>query len=228
MALFQRFAAAWILTLSVPLFPQEVLRGEIRVEMEPVYASYVDEQYPLDIASTHKRALEEAAMFFSAMLYGWSFEHEIGERARQIPEKFELEALGSIAWGDSRLRVTDARLEGAQFFMWVDYRLNEDQIRRMRIWRSGTIRSSHALGYGPVGGAVEIGDWMGIKKTALEDAARASVRAILQAGERNRPKHARGYIALDSFPVYRLSSGRWQVSARFRVEITEIIPFSVY
>jgi hypothetical protein len=229
MALFRHCGLAWMaLTLSVPLFSQEVLRGEIRVELEPVYADYIDEQYPLDTGATHKRALQEAAMFFSAMLYGWSFEHEIGERARQIPEQFELEPLGVIAWGDSRLRVTDARLEGARFFMWVDYRLDEDQTRRMRVWRSGTVRSSHATGYGPVGGAVEIGDWMQIRKIALEDAARAAVRAILQAAERNRPKHARGYIALDSFPVYRLSSGRWQVNARFRVEITEIIPFSVY
>ncbi|MDR1429809.1 MAG: hypothetical protein LBI85_05920 [Spirochaetaceae bacterium] len=229
MVLFRRFIAAWfVLTVSASLFAQEVLRGEVRVEMEPVYAAYIDEQYPLDTASTHRRALEEAAMFFSAMLYGWSFEHEIGEQARQIPETFELEELGSVAWGDSRLRVTDARIEGTQFFMWTDYRLDEDQARRMRVWRSGTIRSAHALGYGPVGGPVGIGDWMQIKKTALEDAARAAVRAMLRGSERNRPKHASGYIALDSFPVYRLSSGRWQVSARFRIEITGIIPFSVY
>ncbi|MDR1212403.1 MAG: hypothetical protein LBK40_09260 [Spirochaetaceae bacterium] len=229
MVLF-RPGPAWVLVLAVsfPLFAQEVLRGEIRVEMEPVYAAYVDEQYPLDTGATHRRALEEAAMFFSAMLYGWSFEHEIGEQARHIPETFELEELGSVAWGDSRLKVTDARLEGSLFFMWVDYRLDEDQIRRVRVWRSGTIRSVHALGYGPVGGPVETGDWMRIKKTALEDAARAAVRAMLRGSERNRPKHARGYIALDSFPSYRLSAGRWQVSARFRVEITEIIPFSVY
>ncbi|MDR0389912.1 MAG: hypothetical protein LBH73_07570 [Spirochaetaceae bacterium] len=230
MTSFQRRGAAGLLalSLSVPLFSQEVFRGEIRVDMEPVYAAYVDEQYPLDTESTHRRALEEAALFFSAMLYGWSFDYEIGERARRINETFELEALGSVAWGDSRLRVTDARLEGTLFFMWVDYRLDETQVRRMRVWRSGTIQNSHALGYGPVGGPVELGDWMQIKKTALEDAARAAVRAMLQGSERNRPKHARGYIALDSFPVYRLSSGRWQVNARFRIEITEIIPFSVY
>jgi hypothetical protein len=69
---------------------------------------------------------------------------------------------------------------------------------------------------------------MRIKKTALEDAARAAVRSLLRGSERNRPKHARGYIALDSFPVYRLSSGRWQVSARFKIEITALIPFSAY
>jgi hypothetical protein len=217
----------WVL-VSAPLCAQEVLRGEIRVEMEPVYAAFIDEQYPLDTAATHRRALEEAAMFFSAMLYGWTFEYEIGERARRISEDFELEAIGAIPWGDSRLRVTDARREGSNFFMWADYRLDEAQIRRMRVWRSGTIRNSHAIGYGPLGGAVEIGDWIQIRKSALEDAARAAVRNMLRSGERNRPKHARGYIALDSFPVYRMDSGRWMVNARFRIEITEIIPFSVY
>jgi hypothetical protein len=227
-SLLPPFCAVLLVFPALAGFGQEVLRGEIRVEMEPIYAAYVDEQYPLDTAATHRRALEEAALFFSAMLYGWSFEYEIGERARQIPEIFDLEELGSVAWGDPRLRVTDARRQGSYFFMWADYRLDEAQIRRMSVWRSGTIRNSHALGYGPLGGAVEIGDWMRIRKAALEDAARAAVRAMLQGSERNRPKHARGYIALDSFPTYRLSAGRWQVNARFRVEITEIIPFSVY
>jgi hypothetical protein len=162
------------------------------------------------------------------MLYGWSFEYEIGERVRQVPENFELEALGSVEWGDTRLRVTDAELRNNYFCMWADYRLDESQIRRMRIWRTGAIRSAHSLGYGPLGGPVEIGGWIEIKRAALEDAARAAIRSMLQGSERNRPKHAKGYIALDSFPAYSISSGRWMANARFRIEVREIIPFSVY
>jgi hypothetical protein len=54
------------------------------------------------------------------------------------------------------------------------------------------------------------------------------VRAILQGGERNRPKEVRGFIALAAFPVFGLDAGRWLVSAHFRVDITEIIPFAAY
>jgi hypothetical protein len=51
---------------------------------------------------------------------------------------------------------------------------------------------------------------------------------MLQGGERNRPKEVKGLIALAAFPVFGMDSGRWLVSARFRVDITEIIPFAAY
>jgi hypothetical protein len=71
-------------------------------------------------------------------------------------------------------------------------------------------------------------DWIASKRAALEDAAKNGIRALLRGQERNRPKEARGFIALAEFPRYFMSKGRWAVSARFRVEIGEIIPFAVY
>jgi hypothetical protein len=70
--------------------------------------------------------------------------------------------------------------------------------------------------------------WLEIKKAALEDAARAAVRAMLQGSERNRPKEARGFISLQGFPTYWVDAGRWACSARFYVEIREIVPFAAY
>jgi hypothetical protein len=98
----------------------------------------------------------------------------------------------------------------------------------MTMWKSGTIRSAQAIGYGPLGGPVEMSDWLTIKRTALEDAARAAVRAMLRGSERNRPKEVRGFISLSAFPVYWMDGGKWATSARFRVEITEITPFAAY
>ncbi|MDL2229277.1 hypothetical protein LJC14_03400 [Treponema sp. OttesenSCG-928-L16] len=210
------------------LSAQEVLRGEIQVDLEPVLTWYMDVSYPLDADGARLRALEEASMYYGAMIYGWSFEYEIGERARGIPELFELTSLGGIEFGDKRLRATDAELRGMRFHLWTDYRLDESQRRRMLMWKSGTIRSAQAIGKGPLGGAVEASDWLKIKSAALEDAARAAVRAMLRGQERNRPKEARGYIALTSFPVYWIDAGEWTVSARFKVELTEIVPFAAY
>jgi hypothetical protein len=75
---------------------------------------------------------------------------------------------------------------------------------------------------------VETADWVGIKRTALEDAARAGIRAMLRGMERNRPKEALGYIALAEFPVYWVEAGRWMVRARFRVELAGLQPFAAY
>jgi hypothetical protein len=70
--------------------------------------------------------------------------------------------------------------------------------------------------------------WLDYKRQGLEDAARAAVRAMLRGDERNRPKEARGFIALAEFPVYGIDAGRWTAFARFRIDVTEIIPFAAY
>jgi len=207
---------------------QEVLRGEIRVEMEPIYGGYVDEEYPLDKDTAYRRALEEAALFFSAQIYGWSFHYDIGERARGIAEEFELTPLGEITWGDPKLFVTHARFENHVLSVWMDYRPADVQQRRLDMWKMGTIRTAQAVGYGPLGGPVESSDWLAIKKKVLEDSARAAVRAMLQGTEKNRPKEATGLISLQTFPSYWMDAGRWAAQARFRIEIKEIIPFSAY
>jgi hypothetical protein len=207
---------------------QEVLRGEVMIELEPIYGAYVDEKYPLEKEDAYKRALEEAAMFFSAQIYGWSFDYDIGERARKIPENFELNSLGTITWGDPGLRVTHAEFRDMRFWAWMDYRPGNSQLRRINAWKTGMIRNAQAVGYGPPGGPVEMSDWLSVRKTALEDAARAAVRAMLQGSERNRPKEAHGFISLQTFPAFFMDGGRWACSARFRIEIKEIVPFSTY
>ena len=208
-------------------YPQ-VIRGEVWIELEPIYGGYVDEEYPLDFLTASRRALEEAAMIFSAMIYGWSFQYDIGERARQYSEVFELTPVAVIPFGDPGLRATDVEVRDMRVRLWTDYHLTESQQRRMQVWRTGTVRNAQAVGYWLPGGLEARTDWLTVKKTALEDAARAAVRAMLQGSERNRPKEAQGFISLASFPHYFIDSGRWAVSARFRVQITEIIPFAAY
>jgi len=230
-----------VLLLFFPFFlpAQEVLRGMVKVELMPIYGAYIDEEYPLERDSAYRRALEEAAMFFSAQIYGWSFHYDVGERARGIEEVFELTPLGEIRWGDPRLYVTDAHFENRDFrftshqladvlTVWMDYRPTEIQQRRIDSWKKGTIRTAQAIGYGPLGGPGDNSDWITIKKATLEDTARAAVRAMLQGSERNRPKEVTGFISLQTFPSYWIDAGRWAAQARFRVDVKEIIPFAVY
>jgi hypothetical protein len=224
----RRFLLSFLVLNSILLPAQEVLRGEVSIELEPVYGNYIEDEYPLNPDTARRRALEEAAMFYSAMIYGWSFHYDIGEKARGIAEELELLPVETIPFGDPGLRATDAEVRDMRLRLWTDYRLTEAQQRRMRMWRSGTIRNAQAVGYGPLGGPKEVSDWMTIRKAGLEDAARAAIRAMLRGSERNRPKEAAGFICLVSFPRYFVDSGRWAAAARFRVEITEIIPFAAY
>lgn len=204
-----------------------VIRGEVFVDLEPIYAGHVDNEYPLDVPTAGRRALEEAALFYSAMIYGWSFHYDVGERARQIEEILELEPVGLIKFGDSGLKVTDTEIRDMQLRVWTDYHLNDSQQRRLQVWRTGMIRNAQAVGYGPPSLA-EYPGWLAVKKMALEDAARAALRAALRGSERNRPKEVTGLISIASFPRFFIESGRWAAAARFRIQIIEIIPFSAY
>jgi hypothetical protein len=213
---------------TTALGSQEPLRGQVWVELEPMPGQYVDEPGEIDLQSIRRRALEEASLFFSRMIYGWSFHYDIGERARNIDEELELTPQGGIIWGDPGLRATDAGLRDNRFYVWADFYPSAVQERRLGIWKTGTVRTAQAIGHGPLGNAVEVADWMVIKQAALEDAARAAIRAMLRAGERNRPKAADGFISLAAFPSFYMDAGQWAASGRFRVSITEITPFAAY
>jgi hypothetical protein len=226
----RRFIFALLLLLSFTLAAQEhdSLRGEVWIELEPIYGAFVDEQYPLDTETASRRALEEAALFYSAMIYGWSFHYDIGEMARGIPEKLDLTPVASITFGDPGLLATDVEIKDMRVQLWTDYRMNGDQQRRIQVWRKSNIRSAQAIGYVPLDGSLAASGWLDIRTAVLEDAARAALRAGLRSSERNRPKEVTGFISLAAFPRYFIASGQWAAAARFHVDIHEIIPFAAY
>ncbi|GHV80491.1 hypothetical protein AGMMS49944_22820 [Spirochaetia bacterium] len=221
-------AALLLTALTAILSAQEVLRGQVWVELEPRPGQFIDNPAPPDLLTLRRRALEEASLFFSAMIYGWSFHYDIGERVRGIDEELELEPQGTIPWGDPGLLATDAGLRDNRFYVWADFRPNDTQRRRLSTWKTGTVRSAQAIGHGPLGDPVEITDWVTIKQAALEDAARSAIRTMLRGSERNRPKAVEGFISLAEFPTFRMDAGQWAASARFRVNITEVVSFAAY
>jgi len=220
---------AFFLFLFPSLSAQEVLRGEVKIELEPIYGAYLEEQVPsLDAESGYRRALDLASYFFSAQIYGWSFYYDVGERARGIAEELELTPLGEIHWGDPGLFVTNTNSKDRVLSVWMDYRPTDAQMRRLQMWKMGNVRTAQAIGYAPLDGPATTSNWFTVREKALEDAARAAIRAMLQGSERNRPKEVTGYISLETFPSFWITGGRWAAQARFKVEIKEIIPFAAY
>ena len=214
------------------------IRGEVWIDIEPVYHDRFKSEVPLESFNTVRaegraialrQAAEEAALYFSGMIYGWAFHYDIGERARGIAENFYVfEPLGEINREDPRFSVTDVEYRELQLKIWADYQLSDIQQKRMHTWRTGMIRNAQAVGYCPIRGISSASQWQDMRKAALKDAARFAVREMLRGSERNRPKEALGLISLASFPRFYIDSGRLAVSARFRVQINEIIPFAAY
>jgi hypothetical protein len=220
------------------LSAQEVLQGEVLIDLEPVIADSggIPYPHPINTNAVQKQAVEEAALYFSAMIYGWSFICEVEEKARGIAGNFTLKSRGAVRPGDPGLVITQAELRDGRLSVRAGCRLSGPQQRRLESWRAGTVRNMQAVGYAALNAAGEnTGDgedrqagWTALKQAALEDAARTGIRSLLREQERNRPKEARGLIVLAEFPRFFMAGGRQAVSARFRVEINEIIPFAVY
>jgi len=211
----------FFLCAALPLSAQEVLRGEVKIELEQMTGFPVEEAKKnriLEISEARTMALEEAARYYGAMIYGWSFRYEVGERARKIEEKLELTPLGTVDAGDPRLITTDVQLTGPNLYLWSDYRPGETQLFRLAKWKAGTVRTAQGYGQSPLED----------KYAALEDAARAALRAMLRGNERNRPREVTGYISLAAFPRYWMEKGQWAAMGRFRVEILKIEPFAAY
>jgi hypothetical protein len=241
---------ALVLLAALPLCAQDALRGEVRLDLEPVYGFFTDEvpagmirlegaQPPLAFDEAKSRAAREAVMLYGAMIYGWSFHYDIGEKARGVSEELRLEPLGTVQSDDPRFEITDVHIRDMRLYLWSDYRPGEAQKKRLSMWKAGTTRSAQAAGSGPLGdtarprsdGADENGEnpaWLAVKRAALEDAARAAIRAMLRGSERNRPKEADGYISLAAFPRFFLDKGRWTATARFYVNVTGITPFAAH
>jgi len=211
-----------------PGYYPETLRGEVWVELEPMYGNRPDIEYPVTNETAARRALQGAALYYAAMIYGWSFHYDIGERARGIAEEFIIEPMGEIRWGDPALNIAEVETRGSRLRVWTDYHMSEIQQKRLQMWRMDMVRSAQGMGYCPLPGPSPDSGWMEIQNAVLKDAARAAVRAMLRGSERNRPKQATGFISLASFPRFFIDSGQWVAAARFRVQINEIIPFAAY
>ena len=218
----------------------DTLRGLVWADLMPLEDIPDDGQAPNpggglgsaaepEFQAAGRRALEEAAAHYSAMIYGWTFHYDIGERSRSIPEEFSLTPVNVIPFGDPGLRVSSVETKDMRVILWTDYQMTAIQQRRMQLWQQDSKLTIQGMGYGPTASPFETpSEWHTQKTTALKDAARAALRAALRASERNRPKEVTGYICLASFPRFFISEGRMTAIARFRVEISEILPFAAY
>ena len=214
---------------SAPLDPsRDTLRVEVSVEMEPLHLDGLGIDSPIDSKTAKLWALEDSAALFSALVYGWDFEYEPGEIARQHGEYLSLKALGSIEPDDRRIRASAGEVRDSVFYMWCDYLLVGDQQRRLKTWRASHTKELKALGFAPLKGKEGVETRAAIKFAALEDAIKKALRAELRKTMRKRPRLVKGSIALADYPLYRMFHGNWAAQASFRIFWTEAVPYSAY
>jgi hypothetical protein len=220
------WSAVVLLAVSGAGYAQNVLRGMVTVDTEPVWkmlpgagSSGKTGDYPLSWHEARLAALSGAIGFFSGMIYGWEFEYEVGETARNVEEAFDWTPLGELSFGDMRMTADRSTREGSILRLWADYEMDTAQAARRGAWLGGQLRVINARGRAGLNED---------EQSSVRDAARQAVRSLVRGSERERPKMVRGRIALAEFPAVTLMGGEWSASVKFFVEVGEIQKYKGY
>ena len=216
------------LAAAVALGAEEgpLLRAEFWIDLEPVAAPGDPWPVPADIAG--QRLLEEASWVYGGMVWGFDFEYVPLDRTRKIEELLRLTPLGSIAWGDQRLKPGKLEprelglFEPSELHAFVEYRLDVASAAFMDSYsRVPWVRAQG------IGKADLIKGWPG-RRMAYEDALREAVRAYLRSIEPNKPRRATGRVVFDRVPSIMIKDGFYVVQARARIDVRELAPYVVY
>jgi len=199
---------------------EPTLRGDFWAELEPVPQE--GEPWPLPVETAAERLVEEAAYVFSGMVSGFEFAYTPLDRARGLEESFKLEPVGVLERGDPRLRPGKARLEAGRLVGPVEFLADASDALELEGYGREPWKSAQGRGYAEL-----VLGWKG-RRVAYEEAAREAARSLLRLLEPNKPRLVRGRLVFASPPRVAIVDGRYAVTARCRVEVTEVLSYGVY
>lgn len=215
---------ALALLLLVPrLLPAAVpLEMEVWCELEPMIQE--GEDFPLSPQAARQQVLDEARGLLSAMIYGASFTYVPADAQRKTAEEFRLAPLAEVAWGDRRLRITEADLRGDRLYARVRYELADFQDARRRAWESNLIPTSSGLGRTSLFTASPPEGKRRSLQEALKDAVRNHLRPVLF----NKPREVRGELLLWEPPRTLIDAGDYLTTLTVKLRVTEVRPYSLF
>ena len=203
-----------ILAIVPSAVPAEVPRSiEEREGRIVVEAWALDDRILHPDGDVAERLLDEARTVLSGMVYGWSFLYRPPDRRREVDDVFELTLLGEIAPGDPGLTALELARDGPTHFGAFEFRTDRSQRRSLAFWRSFSQNTSAGVGRAP------LVQGLAGRRAALDDALRDAVHAGLRFQYQNRPREARGSIALARPPIVRTDAGDYV----YRVEVVIIL-----
>jgi hypothetical protein len=162
--------------------------------------------------------MEDVHYLYSFMIYGAQFTYIPGDTQDGVEDRFTMELLHQIPWGDPQLSVTDLWYEGDELFIHTRYRLNESQSRRLEALKSSVYPVS-----GGWGESTSLEDRGRIK--AVEAAVRQSVRNYWQPREYSRPRELSGQVFLREFPRFGIVHGNHRASIMGRFRFDSPVPY---
>ncbi len=222
---------------GIPVFSQQDL-PVFSADLFYMTESLPDFNLPSDSATGSKAAekkqgerevLKEAVYVFSGMIYGFEFSYTPGDLRRNVEEKFSINQISVINWGDPGLKIrkrgpvnSAGGAERNRVNISFLYYTEEKQRSWLQYWSSG---SFPLIGGKGEGGFSE--DFAG-KAEAIEKGVKEALRSYLRGRVHNKPQKIEGEFVFAEAPVIIYSGGTYQSSVKIRVNIKKISPYSVY
>jgi hypothetical protein len=113
--------------------------------------------------------------------------------------------------------VSDNRLYGR-----FTYALQDFQVSRRESWQTIAVPASIGRGEGKVYAGAEG------RKTSREQAIKEALRNYLRPRIFNKPREIRGEALFLEAPIMSLQAGAYVTSVKVKINVKEIVPYSVY
>jgi hypothetical protein len=224
-----RFSGITLLLLTSRLlfvpgtfYAEDFLSIEVWCELQPMDFEHPDADASLDQTEAFRRLFEEARQVAGAMIYGYRFTYIPSDKARGVSELFEILPIAEIKEGDPNLKLISRDVSDNRLYGRFSYRLEAFQRTRCESWQTIVLPVAWGRGEGrvPLGGEG--------KRTARETAVREAVRNLLRPRLYNKPREIRGETVILENPHTNLSAGTYRTTVKVKIDIKDVIPYSVF
>ncbi|MGA2974102.1 MAG: hypothetical protein ABSF77_02205 [Spirochaetia bacterium] len=191
------------------------------IELEPLVRIDAG-PYPIPVDVAEKSLLELGRVLVSGMIYGWMFTYIPSDAARRVRESFILTPVAQIAWGSTRMRVTETEVADERLWARIMYTMDQEEALRRAAWDSNTAALSTGQGtaavqQGPAG-----------RTASLEAAVKDAIRLSLDARYVNKPRQITGEIVLWDDPITVVRSGAYTTTAKVKLLVQELVPYRIF
>jgi hypothetical protein len=202
-------------------FESTVLQGDLWLPFEAIAPGELEKRTP-DNAKLDA-LLEEMRTVFSGMIYGWSFTYKPSDKARQAPEVLDVKSVFEIQKGSRRVEVAQTRFDAKTSILTVTfrYRMADFEAGRRQSWASFNLDQAAGTGYAPAVDRLES------RLSALSQALKEAIRALLRPKVLNKPQEIKGEALLRQVPLYSLEAGRYRCLATFQIRILSIRDYPI-
>lgn len=189
-------------------------------ELEPMIVE--GDEHPVSPETAAERLLEEARIFVSAMIYGYRFAYTPSDLSRGVPDRFELEPVAEIPWGDANLRILHTELRDDRIVAQVTYSMQPHHQNRRLSWSSNTIPLS--------GGKAEDSLIRGqsARLEAFRQAVKQAVREYARTRYFSKPREIAGDVLLWTAPYTVIAGGAYSTQLIVKLRIDEHTPYRVF